>query len=159
MSKRILIADDHDVVRQGVQLVLRARPDWEVIGEADNGIDAVSKTKSLKPDLLILDVSMPGKDGLEVIRDLAHARVSSKILVLTMHESKELAAKVQESGASGYVVKTSAARDLVQAIQKIFDGGTFFPQQSPKTGTSARDAREKEGHSFRVSLNGLALAY
>jgi DNA-binding NarL/FixJ family response regulator len=159
MSKRILIADDHDVVRQGVQLVLRARPDWDVIGEAENGIDAVSKTKSLKPDLLILDVSMPGKDGLEVIRDLAHARVSSKILVLTMHESKELAVKVQESGASGYVVKTSAARDLVKAIQDIFDGGTFFPQPSGKTGTGARDAGDKQGNSFRVGLSGLAFAH
>ena len=128
MAKRILVVDDHDVVRQGVRLILRARPDWEIIGEAANGIDAMEKTKSLDPDLIVLDISMPGKDGLEVIHDLKRQGLEPKIVVFTMHDSKELAAKIEASGASGYVIKTSAARDLVKAIQQVFEGGTFFPQ-------------------------------
>ena len=131
MLKRILVVDDHEVVRQGVCSILRTRPEWEVIGEAENGNDAVEKAKSLEPDLLVLDMSMPGKNGLEVIQELNHLGIRSKIVVFTMHRSVELAAKIEASGASGYVLKTSATRDLVRAIQKIFEGGTFFPEPAP----------------------------
>jgi len=126
MSKRILIVDDHDVVRQGVRRILRSRPEWQVIGEAGDGIEAVEKTKSLNPDLVILDFSMPNKDGLEVVGEVAKLGVCAKILVLTMHDSKELVAAVRKSGASGIVNKSHAARDLIKAAQDIFDGGTFF---------------------------------
>jgi DNA-binding NarL/FixJ family response regulator len=126
MSKRILVVDDHDVVRQGVRRILRNRPEWQVVGEAEDGVEAIEKTKSLDPDLVILDVSMPRKDGLEVAGEVTKLGVRSKILVLTMHDSKELVAAVRKSGASGYVNKTHAARDLIRAAQDIFDGGTFF---------------------------------
>jgi DNA-binding NarL/FixJ family response regulator len=81
----------------------------------------------VKPDLVILDISMPGKDGIQVLRELADLGTNVKVLVLTMHESKELIEIVSRLGAAGYVSKTSAGQDLVQAIQLIFDGGTFFP--------------------------------
>jgi DNA-binding NarL/FixJ family response regulator len=127
MSKRILLVDDHEVVRQGVRRLLRSQPEWQVIGEAGDGEEAIEKTKSLDPDLVILDGSMPRKDGLEVAGEVSRLGVRSKVLVLTMHDSKELAAAVQKTGAAGYVNKTYAARDLIRAAQDIFDGGTFFP--------------------------------
>lgn len=131
MSKRILVVDDHDVVRQGIRLILRGHPEWQVVAEAEDGFEAVEKTRSFDPDLVILDISMPRKGGLEVIRELAKLGIRSKILVLTMHDSQELMAEVRKSSASGYVVKTHAARDLVRAVRQIFDGGTSFPLQPP----------------------------
>ena len=142
MSLRILVVDDHDVVRQGVRLILRSRPDWEICGEAENGADALQKEKTQKPDLIILDISMPGQDGLDVAEKLRARDSQAKIVVLTMHESRELASAVQAAGAAGYVIKSHAARDLVKAIQVIVDGGQFFaiepsapkpaPRNSPK---------------------------
>ncbi len=124
--KSIVVVDDHDVVRQGVRLILRNQSDWQVVGEAQDGLDALRKVESHDPDLVILDISMPGKDGLAVAAELTKSKSRSKILVLTMHDSKELASAVQKAGASGYVIKTHAARDLVRAAQTIFEGGTFF---------------------------------
>jgi DNA-binding NarL/FixJ family response regulator len=123
---RILVVDDHDVVRQGVRLILRSRPDWEICGEAENGAEAQRQEKSLKPDVIILDISMPGQDGLDVAAELRTRKSPAKIVVLTMHESKELASAVKAVGAVGYVIKSHAARDLVKAIQTIIGGGEFF---------------------------------
>ncbi len=126
MPLRILVVDDHDVVRQGVSLILRRRSDWQICGEAENGLEALAKVKELTPDLIILDISMPGKDGLEVATELQKNGSTAKVLVLTMHESKELAAAVKNVGAKGYVSKAHAARDLVKAIDTITGGGDFF---------------------------------
>ncbi len=126
MALRILVVDDHDVVRQGVSLILRRRADWEICGEAENGVEALEKAKELKPDLIILDISMPEKDGLEVATELQKSGFPAKVLVLTMHESKELATAVKNVGAKGYVSKSHAARDLVNAIDTIVGGGDFF---------------------------------
>jgi DNA-binding NarL/FixJ family response regulator len=152
MSLRILVVDDHDVVRQGVRLILRRNPDWQVCGEAENGMEALEQSKELNPDLIILDVSMPGKDGLEVATEL-HARGSSaKVLVLTMHESKELAAAVKRVGAKGYVVKSHAARDLITAIQTIVDGGDFFtPDRAPSA--PAKREEKKKSPLLRIGLS------
>ena len=149
MSLRILVVDDHDVVRQGVRLILRRNADWQICGEAENGVEALERTKQLNPDLIILDVSMPGKDGLEVATELQAAGSSAKVLVLTMHESKELAAAVKRVGAKGYVIKSHAARDLINAIQTIVDGGDFFPQDlvPPKP----KKPEEKRSSLFRIS--------
>jgi len=124
--KSIVVVDDHDVVRQGVRLILRNRPDWEVVAEAEDGLDALEKISSFDPDLVILDITMPRKDGLAVAAELSKSKARSKILVLTMHDSRELARAVQKAGASGYVIKTQAARDLLRAVEAIFAGGTFF---------------------------------
>ncbi len=126
MPFRILVVDDHDVVRQGVRLILKSRPEWEICGEAEDGVDALAKERSLNPDLVVLDMTMPGKDGLEVTNALRARKSPAKILVLTMHDSKELAAAVQAAGVDGYVIKSHAARDLVPAIETIKGGGTFF---------------------------------
>lgn len=143
MSKRIVVVDDHDVVRQGVRLILRSRPEWSVVDEASNGNEAVKKIKSQKPDLTILDISMPEKDGLEVLRDLKAGGMTPKVLVLSMHNSKEVIAAVRDLGASGYILKTDAARDLIRAMEEVFAGGFFFPGAS----TSGSPAAASEGTS------------
>jgi DNA-binding NarL/FixJ family response regulator len=164
MSKRIVVVDDHDVVRQGVRLILRSRPDWSVVDEASNGNEAVQKIKSQKPDLTILDISMPEKDGLEVLRDLKADGVVPKVLVLSMHNSKEVIAAVRDLGASGYILKTNAAQDLIRAMEDIFDGGFFFPGPSAKTppsgapDTKASDPSRGNLLRLRLGFPG-ALAY
>jgi two-component system nitrate/nitrite response regulator NarL len=112
------------------------------VDEASNGNEAVKKIKAQNPDLTILDISMPEKDGLEVIRDLKAAGLTPKVLVLSMHNSKELIAAVRDLGASGYILKTNAAQDLIRAMEDVFAGGTFFPGPSMKTAPSATVERE-----------------
>jgi len=108
--------------------LLRSRAEWEVCGEAEDGIDALEKVEQLKPDLVVLDVSMPYKDGLAVATELSRTRVPVKSVVLTMHNSSEMAAAVKRSGAKGFVVKSHAARDLLRAIDAILEGGVFFSE-------------------------------
>jgi two-component system, NarL family, response regulator NreC len=127
MSKRILVVDDHDVVRKGVRLLLQSHTEWLVVGEAEDGFDAIEKIQKTDPDLIILDLSMPRKDGLEVLAELKQMQVRALVLVLTMHDSKELSHALQKAGASGYVIKTQVARDLAPAIHNMFKGGIFFP--------------------------------
>lgn len=127
MPKHIVVADDHDVVRHGLRLILRDRSDWQIVAEAKNGDEAIDTVRSVQPDLMILDISMPGKDGIQVLTEMANLGMKVKVLVLTMHESNELIDIVTRLGAAGYVSKTSAGHDLVDAIQLIFDGGTYFP--------------------------------
>jgi two-component system, NarL family, response regulator NreC len=126
MAVRILIVDDHDIVRQGVGSILRARAGWEVCGEAENGTEALQKVEELRPDVVVLDLSMPGKDGLAVAKELTDRGASCKTLVLTMHNSTGVAAAIQRTGAHGYVVKSHAAQHLVGAIETVLNGGIFF---------------------------------
>jgi len=123
---RILIVDDHDIVRQGVRVILRSRSEWEVCGEAENGLEALEKVAALQPDIVVLDVSMPYKDGLAVARELVQMNASCKIVILTMHNSTEIASAVRRTGAQGFVVKSHAAKDLVRAIETILSGSDFF---------------------------------
>jgi DNA-binding NarL/FixJ family response regulator len=155
LANRILVVDDHDVVRQGVLLILRSHPEWEVVGEASDGFEAIAKTQSLHPDLIILDISMPRKDGLEVLAELAQMKQHARVLILTMHESKELAAALESGGASGYVVKTQAGRDLVPAVQNILNGDTFFPSGSPPAPNldPQPTPKKKSTGIFRVSVS------
>ena len=164
MSKRIVVVDDHDVVRQGVRLILRSRPEWSVVDEASNGNEAVQKIKSQNPDLTILDISMPEKDGLEVLRDLKADGMTPKVLVLSMHNSREVIAAVRDLGASGYILKTNAAQDLIRAMEEVFAGGSFFPGAGTKTSPSGTpDTKGSDpirGNLFRLQLGfSRAFAY
>jgi DNA-binding NarL/FixJ family response regulator len=124
---RILIADDHEVVRQGVRSVIsKSRPKWEICGEATNGKDAIQAVTVLKPDVVILDISMPGMNGLEAAAHISKLGLSSRILIFTMHESDRLITDIRAAGAQGYVQKSQAGRDLIRAIDTLLDGGTFF---------------------------------
>jgi DNA-binding NarL/FixJ family response regulator len=126
MPAKILIVDDHEVVRQGVRSILSERPDWEVCAEAVNGDEAVLAATTLRPDVVIMDVTMPGMSGLEAAARIVAAVPETRILIFTMHESGRIADDVREARAHGYVEKSQAARDLVLAAQRLLSGDTFF---------------------------------
>jgi DNA-binding NarL/FixJ family response regulator len=131
MNPRILIVDDHEIVREGVKaLIRRARPSWEIIGEATNGTQALFAVENQRPDVVILDITMPGVSGLEAAQQLVKSQTNSKILMFTMHDSPRLAHDVREAGAHGLVLKSQASRDLIIAIETLLSGGTFFPNNS-----------------------------
>jgi DNA-binding NarL/FixJ family response regulator len=130
--KRILVVDDHDVVRQGVRLILRNQPGLEIIGEAENGSEAIDKILALKPDLVVLDITMPVKSGLEVLTEVNTPAFphKPKVLILTMHDAPALGDQIARSGGNGYVIKSHAARDLARAIKTILGGTNFFAAAS-----------------------------
>jgi two-component system response regulator NreC len=127
VSARILLVDDHEVVREGLKSLLsNARPGWEISGEAGTGTEAIEQTQKLKPDIVLLDISMPGMSGLEASMRMRELGVSCPILVFTTHESQTLGKEVRKAGAQGLVAKSQAFRDLVRAIDTLLGGGTFF---------------------------------
>ncbi len=126
MVLSILIADDHDVVRRGLKSILQAHPGWEVCAEASNGREAVALAKKLKPQVVVLDVTMPELGGLEATRQILGILPRTEILVLTMHESEELVGEVLEAGARGYVLKTDTGRDLLTAVEAVSEHKPFF---------------------------------
>jgi DNA-binding NarL/FixJ family response regulator len=123
---RILIADDHEVVRRGVRAVLETQPGWEVCGEAPTGRDAVGKAKHLKPDVIIMDLSMPDLNGLEAMRQILKALPKTEVLVLTIHESEHLERELLAAGARGYVLKSDDGRDLVTAVESLRRHRPYF---------------------------------
>lgn len=127
-SVRILIADDHDVVRQGVRAVLERHAGWVVCGEASTGREAVAKAVDLRPDVVVLDVSMPELNGLEATRQIRDV-VPAKILILTVHESEQVVTEVLDAGAHGYVLKSDAGRTLVDAIRALLGHREFFTER------------------------------
>jgi len=114
---RILIADDHDVVRQGLRDLLQTQKGWEVCGEASNGIEALELARQLQPDLAILDLAMPLLNGLEATRRLRTALPAMEVLIFTVHESEQLASEALEAGALGYLLKSQPASELIAAVQ------------------------------------------
>jgi DNA-binding NarL/FixJ family response regulator len=122
----VLVADDHDIVRRGLRDLLERQPGWKVVGEATNGKEAVEKAKQLKPDVSILDISMPSLNGLEAARQIAASGSPTKVLILTMHHSDPLIQQMVKAGVRGYVLKTDAATDLVQAVEALHRNRTFF---------------------------------
>jgi DNA-binding NarL/FixJ family response regulator len=151
MGSKILIVDDHEVVRQGIRTILRSRPQWEVCGEAVNGKDAVEKAKAFDPDVIIMDITMPEMSGIEATREITRLKLHAAVLVFTMHESRNLASAVQDAGARGFVLKSHAARDLLDALEALLKGGTFFGADSGKSAKGKEDVSNR-GMSFRVSL-------
>jgi DNA-binding NarL/FixJ family response regulator len=123
---RILIVDDHDIIRRGLRQLLTARQGWEVCGEAKTGREAVAMAEEMKPDMVLLDVSMPDLNGLEAARRIHKALPKTGILVLTMHFSDQLVREVVESGARGYILKSDADKELVSAVEAISNRRTFF---------------------------------
>jgi len=123
---RILVADDHEIVRQGIRALVTAHPGWEVCAEATNGREAVEKTANLKPDIVILDIGMPSLNGLNATRQILQADPQTKVLILTMHESDQVVREVLGAGARGYLLKSDAGRDLNTAIEALQRNKTFF---------------------------------
>ena len=123
---RLLVADDHEIVRKGLRSLLEAQPGWLVTAEACDGREAVEKARELKPDVTVLDISMPALNGLEAARQMIKNDARAKILILTMHESDPLIREVLDAGARGYVLKSDASRDLVSAVNAVRSNKTFF---------------------------------
>ena len=127
MKARLLIVDDHEIVREGIRRLLSSsRPDWEICGEASDGKQAIEAVERLKPDVVVLDVTMPGMNGLEAASHIVKRKLASRILIFTMHGSDGLSAEIRNAGAHGYVQKSQASSDLVQAIECLLRGGIFF---------------------------------
>jgi DNA-binding NarL/FixJ family response regulator len=119
---RILVADDHDVARVGLKHLLVSHPSWEVCAEATNGHDAVCLAQQFQPQLVVIDISMPGLNGLEATRKIRQLLPQAKVVILTMHFSHQLV----EAGARGYIIKSDAETELVSAVEAVANGGSYF---------------------------------
>jgi DNA-binding NarL/FixJ family response regulator len=126
---RVLIADDHEAVRKGVCAILGSREDIEICGEAQNGKEAVEKAESLKPDLVVLDITMPVLSGLEAAREIRKILPRVPILILSMHESNQLIEEAKKVGVQGYVTKTQVGGTLLQAVDALLREENFFPER------------------------------
>ena len=126
MSFKILIADDHEIVRRGLRAILTSQPGWEVVGEVVTGRQAVEETRRLKPNLVILDIGMPELNGLEATRQILKDLPATEVLILTMHESEQLIREVLDTGARGYMLKSDAGNDLVTAVQSLSNHRPYF---------------------------------
>ena len=123
---RILIADDHELIRKGIAATLEEVPGWSVVAQAENGRQAVDLAQSLRPDIVVLDMTMPELNGLEATRQILSNRTGERVLILTAHESEQLVREVLNAGAQGYVLKSDAGRALVSAVEALLDGRPFF---------------------------------
>ncbi len=126
MPFRILVVDDHEVVRRGLCALLRNQPEWEVCGEAADGREAVARVLSWKPDVVIMDIGMPNLNGLEATRQILKTNPQVKVLILTLHDSDQVVQEVLNAGARGFLLKTDAARDLVAAVDALRRDKIYF---------------------------------
>jgi DNA-binding NarL/FixJ family response regulator len=138
----VLLVDDHAVVRQGLRALIEAEEDMVVVGESENGRQAVAQAKKGIPDVVVMDVAMPGMNGLEATRQIVRNVPSAKVLVLTSYGDDDYVEQLLGAGASGYLVKQTAAADLLRAIRKVHEGDTFF---SPAI---AKRLRHRDGEAF-----------
>ena len=127
---KILMVDDHAMFRAGIRALLEAEGRMVVVGEAASGDEAVDRVRELKPDVVVMDLSMPGSNGLEATRRIAALELDTKVLVLTVHAEEEYLVPVVEAGASGYLTKTSADNDLIEAIKVVARGEVYLPPKA-----------------------------
>jgi len=138
MTLRILVVDDHPIVRRGLKTLLGGQPGWEVVDEAVDGVDAVDKSVRLSPDLVVLDLSMPNMGGLEACRLILKTAPQCEILIVTQHDSPQMMREAGAAGARGYVVKSNIASDLIKAVEATSQHRPFWPAAIPD---SAREVR------------------
>lgn len=150
---RIVVADDHELVRRGIRDLLQAQRDWKVVGEAIGGRDAIQIVKKMKPDIAIVDITMPDMDGLEVTRRIRDVARETQILILTMHESDQMVRRVLEMGARGYVLKSDMAAHLVQAVKDLASGKISL---TPKVSEMVLDGFLRGGGGAKQPENGHA---
>jgi DNA-binding NarL/FixJ family response regulator len=168
---RILIADDHDLIRRGVRDLLAARSGWQVVGEACNGADAVRKAVSLRPDVAILDFSMPELNGTGAAAQITEKVPETGVVVLTMHDSEQVMREVLQSGARGLVLKSDADRDLLEAVEAVARKRHFFttrlselvlggylagPAEKDKMKSKVAQLTERECEVVRLLADGMS---
>lgn len=154
MSKiRVLLADDHTIVRQGLRALLDSQEDIEVVGEAEDGRQAFEKTKELIPDVVVIDITMPNLNGIEATRQIKKLNPEIKVLVLTVHDNEEYIHQILQAGASGYLLKESAVTDLVSAINAVKKGGIFLSPAISKVVVKDYIRHAEEGTGDFDSLN------
>ena len=129
MPIRVLIVDDHAVVAEGLKHVVAAQPDFSVVGSADDGRAAVQRTRELEPDVVVMDMAMPGMNGIEATAAIHDLDPGTRVIILSMHSNPEYVHRALQAGASAFVVKRSAARELVDAIRAVHAGGRYFSAQ------------------------------
>ena len=125
-SLRLLLGDDHTLVRHGLRKILEEKPEWQVVGEAGDGREAARLAEDVKPDVAILDIGMPLLNGIEATRQIIRRVPSCRVLILSMHADEAYLGRALQAGAKGYLLKDSAATDLVQAVTAVASGKTFF---------------------------------
>jgi two-component system response regulator NreC len=155
MSKiRVLICDDHAILRDGIRLLLNSQPDMDVVGEAVDGRDAVEKVRVLKPDIVLMDIAMPLLNGLQATKQIRRDDPNMRVLVLTMYESDEYVSQMLEAGVMGYVLKKAAGSELVHAIRAVHQGEAFLYPSIAKWLVKDYMRRMDAGQE-RVSFDGL----
>jgi len=161
---KLLLVDDHAILRQGLRRILEAEPDMVVVGEAATGTDAVKRAKQLKPDVVIMDISMPDQDGIESMRQIVKV-VSSRVLILTVHLEHQVISEAVSSGAAGYLAKDSLDQELISAVRTIVHGGTVLSSnvskrlaESSQTGSGGSAPRSLEALTSREREVFLLLA-
>lgn len=150
---RVLLADDHSIVREGLKRVLEDSHDIKVIAEAADGESAVDKVIQTKPDVAVVDISMPGMDGLEVVTRLTSYCPDVPVLILTMHDEEQYVVRAIEAGAKGYVTKQSAPEQLVEAVKKIHAGGRYLTEKA----SEALALRLIRGNETRTLIESLSM--
>jgi DNA-binding NarL/FixJ family response regulator len=152
---RILIADDHDLMRRGVKTLLQGHAGWEICGEAHTGREAVTKAEELKPDIVILDIGMPDLNGVEAARRIRKASPSTEVLILSVHYSDQLIREILEAGVRGYIVKSDSDRDLIIAVETLASHKPFFTPRATEvimSNFSAGGTRRELPESLRDRL-------
>jgi two-component system response regulator NreC len=151
---RVLVADDHTIVREGVRILLEAQPDIEVVGEAADGQEALARVRELQPDIVLIDIAMPNLNGLEATRAIKRDYPNVQTIALTMYESDEYFFQILNAGASGYILKKAASADLLSAIRAVYAGEVFLYPSVARRLVSDYLSRVKSGEE-KISYDGL----
>ena len=156
MADRILLVDDHEIILEGIRtLVERSGREWQICGMAHNGKEGADLARQLRPDVIVLDISMPVLNGIDAARAIVNENKDAKILLFTMHDSHRVEAEAREVGARGLVVKSQAARSLIRAIDALLKGETFFGG-SPNGESTKHPSRKQEPRKEPLYLIGFA---
>jgi two-component system response regulator NreC len=152
---RVVVVDDHAIVREGVRMILSSHPDIQVVGEAASGEQAISMAQALRPDVVVMDISMPGMNGIEATQQIRQRATDVNVLALTMHEDDHYVFQLLKAGASGYVLKRAAATDLVDAVRAASRGEAFLYPSVAKTVVTDYLRRLERGEAERKPYDGL----